>query len=264
MRKLLLFVALFVIIAIIGVGVYLYLNMEGESPTGESGTQNGTGTVEFADIKPPETFPDMLDAIDFFENVNSDTIAWLNVPGTDISGPVMQTVNNSYYLRLNETQQYDVYGCYFADYECSTGNRDEISDNTIIYGHSELNADPDGMRFSQLFRYVDPEFAKLNPVVHYSTLREYMTFEIFSVFYTDSDEFYYIAVDSEPEIFGGIIDTALTLSIHDYGITPTSDDRIITLSTCNAEGGANTTGRFVVMARLIAADDEVPQVANIA
>ena len=57
------------------------------------------------------------------EQVNPEIVGWLQVPGTDIDQPVVQTYNNSKYMRLDYTGKYSFQGCYWVDYECRIGNR---------------------------------------------------------------------------------------------------------------------------------------------
>ncbi len=257
------------ILAVVGIGVFAYFNFfnnaEGiptdppvtDSTPATSSSANQGGIIE---TKPPETFPDMQDAMDFYESVNKDTVGWLTVPNTDIADPTMQSVNNDYYLRQNENLEYDPYGCYFVDYESNIGDRDEMSDNTIIYGHSELTFNPDGLKFSQIFKFTDEEFAKETPIIRYASLEELMIFEVFAVFYTDIN-FNYIAVDSSPEEFSNILTTAMDLSIYDYSADVDTEDKILTLSTCDPDS-ADGTGRFVVMGKLLPADAEIPETAT--
>lgn len=118
--------------------------------------------------KPVADYAEMLDALDYAKTRNQDTVGWLKIPGTDINNCVVQSFDNTYYLRRDEQKQYANEGCYYMDYECSVGAREDLSPNTIIYGHS-WDDDPDGAKFGQLFRFVDTEFAAENPCFEFST-----------------------------------------------------------------------------------------------
>ena len=61
-----------------------------------------------------------------------------------------------------EDGESDIYGCYFLDVECALGRGSDFLSNTVVYGHSDLKDNPDGPRFSQLFRFVDDDFAAEN------------------------------------------------------------------------------------------------------
>lgn len=195
------------------------------------------------------TDPAVLEKLMYEVGKNPDTVAWLELPGTDINNSVVQSHSNSYYLRRDERKQESVYGCYFADYECTLAAKEDMSRNTVIYGHSDLKDNPDGPKFSQLFRFADPAFAKENRTVRLSTPEATMEWEIFAAFYTDIS-FDYIRVDITPEVQLEITGKALEMSVHDYGIVPTGDDKILTLSTCSVRDGADGNHRFVLMARM--------------
>ncbi|MEG1388789.1 MAG: class B sortase [Angelakisella sp.] len=195
------------------------------------------------------TDPEILEDLMYEIGKNPDTVGWLTVPGTDINNSVVQSHNNSYYLRRDERKQDAVYGCYYADYECSVSDRNNLTPNTVIYGHSDLKDNPDGPRFSQLFRFTDPKFAEEHRTILLSTPEETLEWEIFSVFYTDVN-FDYIRVELTPEDLKAISDKAVSLSVHDYGLVPTGEDKLLTLSTCSVRDGSDGNHRFVVMARL--------------
>lgn len=73
--------------------------------------------------------------VDFtsLKQANSDTIAWLEVPGTDINYPVVHTDNNSYYLTHNFNKEYNEAGWIFAD---ESNKFDGTDRNIVIYGHN--------------------------------------------------------------------------------------------------------------------------------
>ena len=77
--------------------------------------------------------------------VNREIVGWLQVPGTDINQPVVQTTNNTKYMRLNYEGRYSFQGCYWVDYECTVGNRETESRNTIIYGHNTAVSQDDNL-----------------------------------------------------------------------------------------------------------------------
>lgn len=194
------------------------------------------------------------------EQVNPEIVGWLQVPGTDIDQPVVQTYNNSKYMRLDYAGKYNFQGCYWVDYECRVGNRATESRNTIIYGHNTAVAedDPDGEDFAQLLRFTDEDFATSHPYIFFSTGEEDMVWEVFAVFYTDTAFRYIDMIDSG-------IDTLVSEGkarsefIYDVEIDPLSD-KVLTLSTCTAKYGyvgGEARARFVVMARLVEEDAQL-------
>lgn len=53
------------------------------------------------------------------------------------------------------------------------------------FGHSASNCDPDGVRFTKLYRYMDVDFVKEHPYIYLSVDGEDMIFQITALFVTD-------------------------------------------------------------------------------
>jgi len=234
------------------------------SSSGEdsSGSQSSSqqASVRINDMKPVETTTDIFTAIDHEKTENNDTVGWLNIPDTKISNSVLQTNNNAYYLNINERGEQDIFGCYFADYTCSFGSRDDLSENTVIYGHSDVSQDtdqPDGRRFSQLFHFADKEFAAKHPLVYFSTPQESMKWQIFAVFYTDLD-LDFTRADLSGDKLVQLANDAKARSLYNYNVEVSQDDKILTLVTCTVKFGKENQSsvRYVVMAKLLDQNEE--------
>lgn len=195
---------------------------------------------------------------------NSDVVGWLSVPGTDINEPVVQSGDNDYYLRRTWTKESNKYGCYFADYECNfeDGN---LPTHTIIYGHSmELNDDPNGTKFSQLKRWLDPEFAKTHPYIYFTTPEKDYVYQIFSVMYT-STQFNYIEPEPTPAEMLSMINEARLSSQYNYPITVDAKDKTIALSTCTYHFTKEYPNnyRYVLMARLVEEGETISETVDL-
>lgn len=211
---------------------------------------------------------------------NEDIVGWLKIDDLEIDGAVVQAENNKRYERQNEWKQYGWTGSYFADYECNLTGREQLSKNTVIYGHNvHFDDNKDGERFSQLFHFTDIDFAKEHPYLYFSTYdpaasqdgktlsENDMVWQIFSVFYTTTD-FNYIQItkDFQNPDSGEITDAQLMNIITEvqkrseyvYDVPVTAKDKILTLSTCSYRYGKRDDVRFVVMAKLLA-PGEAPQ-----
>ncbi|MFV0498346.1 MAG: class B sortase [Candidatus Fimivivens sp.] len=251
--------AILVVIAGAG-GYYIYrqtssagiaLPWQNDTPVNASlDERTGQGGVTMGTIEKPSSAFAVPDALAAAIKTNPDTVAWLEVPGAQVNDSVLQALDNLYYERRDERKNYNIYGCYFMDYECPISTREVLAPNTVIYGHSAPNDNPDGKRFSKLFRYTDPEVAAANPCITLTTQDERLLWQIFAVFYTDV-RFDYIQVHISGEQMKDIADQAIASSIYDYGIGITPEDKILTLSTCSDRDGQDGTHRFVVMARLM-------------
>ena len=93
------------------------------------------------------------------KSINNDIVAWIRIPDTNISYPVVQGSSNKQYLRKNIYGNYSRGGVPFVDaniskpFECP---------NTIIYGHNLAN----GAMFSQLKNYSKNEFAEEHNIIN--------------------------------------------------------------------------------------------------
>lgn len=263
MKKILLALAALAAVVVVGGIGFVLMFMEDDPAAAPVGGGDGEDLPD-AELMVPrsvETDADILEALDYETTQNKDTVAWLTVPNTRINNSVVQGHDNIVYLRTNERRESSIYGCYFADAECNVSTRELLNHNTIVYGHSDLQDNPEGQRFSQLFKFTDPEFAKTTPVINFSTLYDFMDWQVFAVFYTTVDFNY---IDAEPE--GGIAKLAAEAkqrSIYDYGVTVGEDDHVLTLSTCSIKDGNDGTHRMVVMAKLLPEGADLPQEAKI-
>ena len=247
------------VLGLAGLGGYYYYTtqvaaqpVEAAQNSAASGDAASQGGVAMGTKKLPKNEYDVQDMLQAAYERNEDTVAWLIVPNTDINDSVLQANDNRYYERRDEGRRESTFGCYFADYECPVGGRDTLAANTVIYGHSNVQSDdnPDAQRFSQLFRFVQPEFAEKTPYIYLTTQEERQVWQIFAVFYTTTD-FDYIRVHLGPGEMLKLGQEAQARSIYDYGVTLTEEDKLLTLSTCSTKFGTDGNQRFVVMARLL-------------
>ena len=192
-----------------------------------------------------KVYTDALAAIDIdaLREANRDVMGWLVIPGTRLSYPMVRGADNDYYLDHNWKRDKNAAGAVFVDSRVADPL---VGFNTIIYGHN-MN---DGQMFAALKSYKDAEFFAEHPKVYISDGEGVRVYEIFSVrevtleIYDGSP--YTMEFDGDAAK-RAVIDDAIKNSVIDCGVTPTVDDRIITLSTCVAEGKGYQT-RWVVMA----------------
>ena len=214
----------------------------------------------------------MLENTLAMQQKNKDTIGWIYIDGTTVNDVVVKVNyndDNKYYLRRNANGENDNDGCYYADWRCKTGNRNSISKNTVVYGHNlgrsanglipDYQNHANGPKFAQLLKYQYEEFAKTHPYIYYSTIEEDMVWQVFAVFYTDI-KFDYIEPNPADATFNSLLKKAQDLSFYNYDIEVSSNDKILTLSTCTYRMADDTKlhypndYRYVVMAKLLPAD----------
>ena len=192
----------------------------------------------------PDPYADALAAMDFaaLRKINTEVKGWITIPGTNISYPLLQGSDNSYYLAYNWRRGRSLSGSIFIDYRCGNDMQDF---NTIIYGHRMSS----GTMFSRLNKYKDSAYLASHPEVYIATDNGSFKYRIFSTYEASVSEGYTYEVDfPDDRKKQNFIDFCVQNSVHDTGIIPEINDNIITLSTCTGNGHAT---RWVVHAVLI-------------
>ena len=190
----------------------------------------------------------VLEEYEALYNKNKRLIGWLEIDGTNIDYPVMQTTNNEYYLDHNYNQEYDKNGSLFLDAECDVVRRNT---NLIIYGHHMKS----GKMFGDLNKYSSESYCKEHSIIRFDTIYEKGTYEVMYVFRSriyNEDEVvfkYYQFFDASSEReFNSNMNEMAAIALYDTGVTASYGDELLTLSTCDY---SETDGRFVVVAKRI-------------
>ena len=188
------------------------------------------------------------------DDKNSDYWYYVSLPFYDVDfkalkeknqdtvAPVVQTNDNEYYLGRAFDKSKNDAGWVFMDYRNDVNN---LSDNTIIYGHGRLDKTVFGSLKNSLKKSWQEN--KDNYIIWLSTPTENMMFQIFSI-YTIKSESYYITTDFKNE---NDKQTWLDTMVKRNTTTKTTDvstsDKFLTLSTCLNNNGE----RVVVQVKLI-------------
>jgi len=185
--------------------------------------------------------------------INSDVKGWLEIDGTKIVQPVVRGDDNEYYSRRGLDGSYSYQGTAFFDYRNVVGSRNQLDQNTLIYGHNTSDNTDTGEMFAQLLNYTDLDYLLAHPVITVVTAEDEIDWQIFACFYTDT-EFYYINSTPNHVEFMEILKEATARSEFIIsGVEVGAEDKILTLSTCTYKWGKRKDQRFVVMARMIPA-----------
>ena len=182
--------------------------------------------------------------VDFNELLkkNPDTVGWIEVKGTNINYPIVQTTDNSYYLTHAFDKTKNEAGWVFMDYRNDSVN---FNQNTIIYAHSRLT----GSMFGSLKNILNSSWYtnKNNHIIRLSTPTENTMWQVFSV-YTIPKESYYITPSfNSNEAYLEFLNTIKSRSEVDFSAEVNTNDKILTLSTCKDNFG----NRVVMHAKLI-------------
>ena len=182
-------------------------------------------------------------SVDFYDlkEVNKDTVGWIQVNGTNINYPFVQTSDNKYYLTHAFDKSYNSAGWVFLDYR----NKSNFSDkHNIIYAHGRY----DKTMFGTLRNALTNGWLKNkdNFVFKISTPYENSLWQVFSIYHipTTSD---YLKIDfKSDEEFINFSKMLLDRSSYNFDTKVGVNDKIITLSTCY-----NDSERVVLHAKLI-------------
>lgn len=167
---------------------------------------------------------------------NSDIIAWVYVPGCNISFPVVQGDDNSYYLTHTTKKEYNERGAIFLDYQANASFSDN---NSIIYGHSVEG----GGMFTDLKNYSDQTFFNEHSVFYLLTPNANYECQVMTYAKSNDGSVYYTTA------FGGyrddVINQMKSNSLY-YNDVDTTDRSFVTLSTCDLDYGFNSNRRLIL------------------
>ena len=175
---------------------------------------------------------------------NNDFVGWIQIDGTNINYPVMQTPDNpDYYLKHSFEKTWSDYGVPYLDEACVIGQ----SNNLVIYGHHMSN----GSMFCDLELYSDPAFCMDHPVIRFDTLTSFGEYEVIAVFRynTNQETFCYDReVNMDEGRFSWFIEQVHARELFSTGKDASFGDQLLTLSTCEY---TYKNGRLVVVARKV-------------
>ena len=201
-----------------------------------------------------ERLPDgTLASFKTIRELNGDVVGWINVPNTLVDYPVVQSEDNTFYLKHNINKEKNGSGCPFLDYRNSIkpDSRDRC---IIIYGHHRRN----GTMFAHLKRYNELDFYQENPVIRFDTIYERGEWIIFSNFRTTTSwstgvPFNYIRTEfKDDEDYLSFVNELKKRSLISIPVEVRADDQILLLSTCSYE---KKHWRMIIAARRVR-DDE--------
>lgn len=160
--------------------------------------------------------------------INSDLVGWIYVPDTHVNYPIAQAEDNVYYLERMFNRHINDSGCIYLD---ARDARDLSSLNSIIYGHNMK----DESMFHDLLKYKKQKFYDEHPCYLLMTPEKKYVVEIFAIYpLSVYENGWQVDFESEEE-YGAFLAACKERSIIDTIPTPTTEDRIITLSTCTYE-----------------------------
>lgn len=177
--------------------------------------------------------------VDFasLQQTNPNIVGWLYSEDTPINYPVVQGNDNSYYLTHLYDGTYNANGCLFLD--CRV-NRDFSSLHSIIYGHYMRS----GSMFASLAGYKNQAYYDEHPTLMLMTPDKNYMVTLFAGYVASVDDPAWDVTFTDVSAFDSWLVYAQDRSTFASSVKPTSNDRILTLSTCSYEF---SNARYVVL-----------------
>lgn len=171
---------------------------------------------------------------------NSDYRLWLDIPGTSISYPVVQSHTNTDYLSRTFEGKRRASGAIFID--ANITDIDEAR-NLLIHGHNMKS----GSMFGTLPSYKNLSFYNKHPFVYLYLPNETRVYQVISAYtmpHNAKEEETYQDTFENDEEFKAFVDRLIQKSVIKTEVPIDYDRQILTLSTCVNK----STARFVVHA----------------
>lgn len=180
---------------------------------------------------------------------NTDLVGWLKIDKLKMDFPILQTDNDSYYLKRSFTHRYTDLGNPFLAHANSI---EPLDRNSIIYGHSTRSSDK---IFSKLFDYRTTRGFINNPIIEFNTIYHDYKWKVYAVFITNATTaedngyfFNYVWTNISEASFEQYIAELDSRKLYTTGVDIKPTDKILTLSTCLYEFD---NARLVVVARMV-------------
>ncbi len=172
--------------------------------------------------------------IDFkaLQEINPDVYAWIQIPGTNIDYPILQSAveADDYYLNTTIDGKSGYPGSIYTEKYNATDFSDPV---TVVYGHNMK----EGTMFTDLHKYTDKTFFDQNPYIYIYLPDRTLKYQIFAAVafddryilgnynFQDKEDFQKYLDELRSSIDGNV----------NNDVQVTQESTILTLSTCIGE-----------------------------
>ena len=218
------------------------VNIEEITQTTTNIIQNNT-TTQTPNMYYDYTKVNLIDVnFEELKKINKDTKGWIQVLGTNINYPYVQGKNNKYYLTRSFDKKYTDAGWVFMDYR---NNSKDFDKNTLIFAHARKN----NTMFGELDKVLKKDWFSNsnNHFIKISTETTNSIWQIFSVYHIPTTNDYMQINFKSNDEFYNLIKIFKQRSKHNFKVTLSKKDKILTLSTCYKDD----SHRVVVHAKLL-------------
>lgn len=199
--------------------------------------------VKHVSSKKTETCP-----IDFDEwkQQNEEVYAYIEVPDTDISYPVLQREGDAEYYANHQIDGTE--GLPGVIYTEPINSQDFSDNNTILYGHNMKN----GTMFHTLHKFEDEKFFKKDREFYVYTPEHRFTYKIFAAACIDDEhlmvKYNFSTKEGNMNFITDLQKIENSYSHYKEGTEITGDTKLCTLFTCMPAGMENN--RYIVVGYL--------------
>ncbi len=197
----------------------------------------------------PTAAPELTERAKKLLAQNPDTVGYIQIDGTNVDNPVVQTIDDEYYLDHGFDGQEFRAGTVFMDCTDVFGADPKTwSENIILYGHNMA----DNTMFGSLRRYrQDPSYYKEAPFITFSSNYADYTYVMFGLVITggdaDSDFLYWQMEELDDKAaFDSYVASVEAKNMIENPLDVAYGDAILTLSTCYSD---EDNSRFIIVAR---------------
>ena len=226
-------IASLVTVAIVALGgLFLYKTFL--APTDQASETKVAQTTQKIDTTSAEEKEYLKNKFSGLLNTNSDTIAYVYAPGTELDEPVVQTTDNSTYLDKRFDGGHEPYmGTVFMD----TDNKKDFSDRlTWLFGHARGSKVGDHRMFNDVNYYSRQDYFDEHPYVVIETPeRKYYYEAVAMIIVPEETAFYRTSFDDDKDFQTQLTTIYETAEVKKPNVKVSAKDKYLVLSTCREE-----------------------------
>lgn len=226
-------IALLVAVAIVALGgLFLYKTFL--APTDQASETKVAQTTQKIATTSAEEKEYLTNKFKGLLGTNSDTIAYVYAPGTELDEPVVQTTDNSTYLDKRFDGGHEPYmGTVFMD----TDNKKDFSDRlTWLFGHARGSKVGDHRMFNDVNYYSRQDYFDEHPYVVIETPeRKYYYEAVAMIIVPEETAFYRTSFDDDKDFQTQLTTIYETAEVKKPNVKVSAKDKYLVLSTCREE-----------------------------
>lgn len=227
-----------IIASLVAVAIYalggLFLYKTFLAPTDQASETKVAQTTQKIDTTSAEEKEYLKNKFSGLLNTNSDTIAYVYAPGTELDEPVVQTTDNSTYLDKRFDGGHEPYmGTVFMD----TDNKKDFSDRlTWLFGHARGSKVGDHRMFNDVNYYSRQDYFDEHPYVVIETPeRKYYYEAVAMIIVPEETAFYRTSFDDDKDFQTQLTTIYETAEVKKPNVKVSAKDKYLVLSTCREE-----------------------------